>query len=153
MFQLGPALVDFSRHHQNRWNRALHAVGLPAIAGAVLGLLARVPIPGTPLDAGLVLLGLTLVLDLALNVRIALGVAVAGTLLWAVTRHLPLEALGGLFAVGWIFQLVGHRLCEKNAPAFTDNARHLFVGPRWLINRLVRALPEVDPPLTEGPTS
>ncbi len=144
MLDLSRALVDFSSHHRARGNRVCHAFGLPAIAAAVLGALAHVPIPGTPLDAGILLLVATLLLDVFLNVRIAFGVFVLGGLLYVAARPLPPWALALLFAVGWVLQLVGHRVYEKRAPAFVTNAVHLFVGPRWLVNKLVRALPEQD---------
>ncbi len=144
MLNLRRLLVDFAGHHQVRGNRVCHAIGLPAIAAASLGALAHVRVPGTVVDGGMILLALTLVLDLCLNVRIAIGVFVLGSLLYLAARPLPLWALAALFAVGWIFQLVGHRVFEKRAPASVANTIHLFVGPRWLVNRLVRALPEQD---------
>lgn len=149
------ALLDFSAFHKDRRNRLCHAIGLPAIAASVLGALAHVvlpagalpaPLDALSLDAAMVLLALTLLLDLMLNVRIALGVLVLGTLLYLAARELPWWALGLLYALGWTLQLVGHRVFEKNAPAFTQNAIHLFVGPRWLVNRLVRALPSEPTP-------
>ena len=145
MFDLRAALLDFGAFHRTRGNRICHAIGLPSIAAAVLGALAHVRLPVVDVDAAVVLLALTLLLDLALNVRIAFGVLVFGSALYFAARDLPWWALGALYAGGWIFQLVGHRGFEKNAPAFTQNAKHLFVGPRWLVNRIVRALPDQAP--------
>jgi uncharacterized membrane protein YGL010W len=39
-----------------------------------------------------------------------------------------------LFAIGWIFQFIGHAI-EGNQPAFFTNPLYLFVGPWWLIRR------------------
>lgn len=153
---LGAALLDFGAFHTTRGNRVCHALGLPAISAAVLGALAHVPLLALPLpsalgaeataqveiDVALALLAVTLALDLVLNVRIALGVCALGLVLWAGARLAPWSALGALFALGWVLQLVGHRVFERNAPAFTKNVVHLFVGPRWLVNRIVRALPD-----------
>ncbi len=36
----------------------------------------------------------------------------------------------GLFAVGWIFQFVGHAF-ERKPPEFIHDWRFLFVGLRW----------------------
>jgi uncharacterized membrane protein YGL010W len=146
VFELGPAIVDFATYHRSRANRVLHYVGLPAIAGAVLGALSYLTIPGTPVDAAVILLGATLVLDLVLNARIAVGVFVLGGALYALARMLPLPVLAGIYVVGWACQLVGHRAFEKNSPAFTKNLVHLFVGPRFIVNRIVRALPEAPSP-------
>lgn len=133
------ALFDaFSAWHTDRRNRLCHDVGLPLISFAVLGALAKVPLG--PLDLGLVLLLGTLAFDLVLWRRQALGVFGMGVALWWVGRALPLPALGAAFALGWVFQLVGHRVFERNAPAFVTNLVHLVVGPRWLVRRWGRAL-------------
>lgn len=146
MLDLGAALIDFAAYHRTRGNRVCHYLGLPAIAAAALGALAQVELMGSGVDLGMVLLVVTLLFDLWLNGRIAVAVFLLGAALYAATAALPWAALGGLFAFGWVCQLVGHRVFERNAPAFTDNARHLLVGPRWLANRLVRALPDEPPP-------
>jgi uncharacterized membrane protein YGL010W len=38
---------------------------------------------------------------------------------------------GGLFAGGWALQIVGHRVFEKNKPAFFSDPYYLLVGPVW----------------------
>ncbi|MDP9107285.1 MAG: DUF962 domain-containing protein, partial [Candidatus Eremiobacteraeota bacterium] len=42
----------------------------------------------------------------------------------------------GAFAVGWVFQFVGHAY-EGKAPAFLTNLLHLLVGPLWVASHLV----------------
>jgi uncharacterized membrane protein YGL010W len=42
----------------------------------------------------------------------------------------PLAA--GLFAGGWALQLVGHKVFEKNEPAFLSDPYYLLVGPVWV---------------------
>lgn len=39
-----------------------------------------------------------------------------------------------MFAVGWVFQFVGHAI-EGNQPAFLKNPVYLLVGPLWLLRR------------------
>src|SRR6188472_3606341 len=41
----------------------------------------------------------------------------------------------GLFAIGWIFQFVGHAV-EGKPPEFLHDWRFLFVGVRWWIAKL-----------------
>src|SRR4051812_40531144 len=57
-------------------------------------------------------------------------VAAAGALLvpslWA--------AALGLFAVGWIFQFIGHAF-EGKRPEFFKDVRFLFVGVRWWVDK------------------
>jgi uncharacterized membrane protein YGL010W len=37
------------------------------------------------------------------------------------------------FAVGWVFQGIGHAVYEKNRPAFLRNLVHLMIGPAYLV--------------------
>ena len=144
------AIREFDQYHQSPENRLCHYVGLPSIAMAVLGSLAYIKWDiyllsawEVTLDLGLVLLAITLVYDITVNWRIALGVLVAGIVIYLIGSVLPLTTLAILFIMGWLFQLTGHRRYEKNNPAFMVNLKHFYVGPRWLVNRVMRVF-EVD---------
>ena len=39
---------------------------------------------------------------------------------------------GGLFAGGWVLQIIGHSVFEKNKPAFVGDPYYLLVGPVWV---------------------
>src|SRR5580704_13669722 len=41
-------------------------------------------------------------------------------------------AAGGLFVGGWALQLIGHKVFEKNKPAFLTDPYYLLVGPVWV---------------------
>ena len=45
----------------------------------------------------------------------------------------------GLFAIGWVFQFIGHAI-EGNRPAFFKSPMYLLVGPWWLVRRAAAAL-------------
>ena len=49
------------------------------------------------------------------------------------------------FAVGWVFQGIGHAVYEKNSPAFLKNLVHLMVGPAFLLNELLKIRPVPGP--------
>lgn len=131
-------LEEFERWHQHPGNRLCHDVGLPLITLATLGAGSHVPLLGA--DLSLWLLGGTLVLDLVIVPRLAVGVTGMGLLLYWIGRGMSAPWLAAAFIGGWIAQLVGHRLVERNAPAFTDNLVHLMIGPRWLVRRWARLL-------------
>ena len=59
-------------------------------------------------------------------------------MLYAAGRITPWWLALALFAVGWIFQFVGHRFEGRN-PAFLTNALHLLVGPLWICGAVVPA--------------
>src|SRR5258708_1685892 len=44
-----------------------------------------------------------------------------------------------LFAIGWIFQLVGH-LIERNWPEFLQNPVYLVIGPLFFLNKIQKKL-------------
>lgn len=44
-----------------------------------------------------------------------------------------------LFAIGWVFQIIGHAI-EGNQPAFFGNPLYLLVGPWWLLRRAAEAV-------------
>lgn len=58
---------------------------------------------------------------------VGFGLALAFRRLW------PVAAL--LFAVGWMFQFVGHAY-ERKPPEFLKDWRFLFVGLRWWFAKL-----------------
>lgn len=41
-------------------------------------------------------------------------------------------AAGGLFVGGWALQIVGHKVFEKNKPAFLSDPYYLAVGAVWV---------------------
>jgi uncharacterized membrane protein YGL010W len=103
---------------------------------ASLALLARVPLAsvgGFELTLAEVLIALFvayyLTLDAALAVLMLLGYAA----LDAAGRFIPPLAASLLFVFGWILQGVGHRVYEKNSPAFFRNLVHLAVGQLWIL--------------------
>lgn len=147
MIDLRARILEFAAWHRHPGNRACHAFGIPAVTLATLGALSRVELPLTlpvvgVLDLALVLLAGTWLFDLAVGWRLAPLVLAGGLASWWIARPLPAWALGLVFLAGWTAQLVGHRVFEGNAPAFTTNLVHLIVGPRWLVNRVLRVYPE-----------
>lgn len=146
VFNLTAGIAEFDRYHRSRMNRICHYVGIPVIAIVVLGAMARVggDVAIGPwvirVDLAICVLLLTLLFDLRLNWQLASGIFASGLLAYAVGIFLPLVSLAGLFVIGWVLQIVGHRLFEKNSPAFVDNLVHFYIGPRWLINRFIRAV-------------
>jgi uncharacterized membrane protein YGL010W len=61
---------------------------------------------------------------------------------------------GGLFVGGWALQLLGHKVFEKNKPAFLSDPYYLLVGPVWVAAEWMQAfglpLPDVFKPEAES---
>ena len=146
MLNLHEKIAEFARYHQTVGNRVCHYIGIPLITIAVLGALASVDytfiigVRTIYFDLAIGLLIITLVYDLTLSPSIAVGIFIAGLTAYVIAKQLSAFVLIGLFCVGWVMQITGHRHFEHNNPAFTDNLLHMFIGPRWLINELFKAV-------------
>jgi uncharacterized membrane protein YGL010W len=62
---------------------------------------------------------------------------------------------GGLFVGGWALQLIGHRVFEKNKPAFLADPYYLLVGPVWVAAEWMQLfglpLPDIFKPDSDEP--
>lgn len=48
------------------------------------------------------------------------------------TAFVNLPVAGGLLAGGWVLQIVGHKVFEKNQPAFFRDPYYMLIGPVWV---------------------
>lgn len=137
--------ADYSEHHHNPRNVRLHFIGIPLIVIAVLGMLVRVritpviPVLGGPLTAGLLLLASANFFYLLLHFRLGLTMIGSTALCYLIGMKLPLAANVALFVAGWIIQLYGHKI-EGKKPAFTENLVHLFIGPIFVQNKVLKII-------------
>jgi uncharacterized membrane protein YGL010W len=141
MSKLVESLAAYRDFHRDHRNVLTHAVGIPMIVLSVTVLLARpvwevAGMPVTPAVIGGILAGIWylrlslsfgLLMVALLGLFIALGhqIAQISTLAW-------LGGGIGLFAVGWLFQFIGHHY-EGRKPAFVDDLRSLLVGPLFMV--------------------
>ena len=57
---------------------------------------------------------------------------------------------GGLFAGGWVLQIIGHKVYEKNEPAFLSDPYYLLVGPVWVAAEWLELLGLPVPEVFQG---
>ena len=129
-------LKDYATYHCNPLNQFCHLIGIPLILWTLLGLLSRWVL-GPYLNGALLLVLGSLLWLTILDWRLTLpfGAFILGFYhLGRVTHSMSL--LGIFFALGWVFQLVGHGVFEKRSPAFLKNIEHLFVGPLWVFLKI-----------------
>lgn len=128
---------DYETAHQNRGNQLCHAIGIPLLVVAVLGLLSRAT-GHAPLDPALFVMALSLIytawLDWILTIPYALWLAS----LFLLSQPMGTGLLWTFFIIGWILQFVGHGVFEKRSPKFVENLKHLLVGPFWIFSRFVK---------------
>ncbi|WP_338244381.1 DUF962 domain-containing protein [Aurantiacibacter hainanensis] len=139
-------LSKYREYHHDHRNVLTHVVGIPMIVLAITTLLAR-PALGIDIEGigNLVVTPAMIAATLAaaFYLRLNLGMGVVMTVLLAaftaaghaiawVSHAAWLGGGIGLFVVGWIFQLVGHKF-EGRKPAFVDDLRSFLVGPLFLV--------------------
>ncbi|HXE75361.1 MAG TPA: Mpo1-like protein [Candidatus Xenobia bacterium] len=143
--RLDVLFADYAEHHRSAGNQWCHSVGIPLIAFGTLGLtsLPLFAVRGWAVEAALLLIALMAPVYLGLDLRLGLALTAVYVLLYLGARHVPWQWNLGLFALGWVFQFIGHGVYEKRSPAFFKNLAHLLVGPMWVLNHFIplKAIP------------
>jgi uncharacterized membrane protein YGL010W len=134
-------LTLYAAYHRDKRNIMTHFIGIPMIVFGVAILLSRPSfmmfgvLPISP--AFLVAVGAVMFyfkLDLRFGAVMAAFMALAlavGTWVAAQSLTVWLACGIGLFAVGWVFQFVGHYY-EGMKPAFVDDISGLIIGPLFV---------------------
>ena len=138
--------------HQNRTNKAIHYLCVPAIFFSIVGLLMSNPpvflkyiFPGEyPLLENWVTLTLLFVLVFYFRLSVVMGIKIlifAGLcIVWnhwiAQVTSLWLVSLI-IFALAWVGQFYGHKV-EGKKPTFLKDLQFLLIGPAWGIDNLFR---------------
>jgi uncharacterized membrane protein YGL010W len=120
--------AEYGSYHADRRNRLCHAFGIPLIVFGVLGMLASVHLG--PIDLAIPIALLVLIYYATISPRGALISLVLFAALYAIAVHVSWEVGLAAFVVGWVFQLVGHRI-EGNKPKFLENLTYLAIGPLY----------------------
>lgn len=125
---------EYAAEHTSERNQICHFIGIPLIVLAL--------VQWTQWPAGSIFPWLALALPIYFLWSLRLGLAMTGVL--AVMAVIAFYFLNGwtalaLFIIGWIFQLTGHMVFEKNRPSLTHNLIHLFIGPAWILQKAFKS--------------
>ncbi|QYK00644.1 DUF962 domain-containing protein [Shewanella psychrotolerans] len=137
-------LATYKSVHLNPTNIKTHFVGIPLIIWAAFVMLNTIPVNFLVLeDSGLVfnVAGLfaagVLIYYFKLHAKLAIGLllfilpVLYSSYLVSRLDEVWMIAIG-VFVVGWVFQLIGHKY-EKAKPAFIDDLNQLLIGPFFLM--------------------
>ena len=125
---------EYSDSHQNKINKTIHWVCVPAILFSIIGIIAHF---------SALLTALLLVLTLVFYARLDLVLAIAMTVLIAIMAWLIyILPVGvgfyiGVFIIAWIGQFYGHKV-EGKKPSFFKDLQFLLIGPVWCYGCLSR---------------
>jgi uncharacterized membrane protein YGL010W len=128
--------AEYGSYHADARNRFCHGIGIPLIVLGVMGLasLARIG----PVNLAVVAAIAVLIYYAVIDLRGALLSLVAFAVLYVIAVRLPWEVSLGAFVLGWVFQLVGHRL-EGSKPKFLENLLYLLIGPLYVFDEVFGA--------------
>lgn len=126
-------LTEYSESHQNKTNKAIHWICVPAILFSILGLIAQLHF--LMMLAAIVL---TLVfyarLDWALMLAMAALMFSMAALVMLLPNSVGLYVL--IFVLAWIGQFYGHKV-EGKKPSFFKDLQFLLIGPVWCMDALL----------------
>jgi uncharacterized membrane protein YGL010W len=138
-------MSQYAEYHRDKRNIVTHFVGIPLIIFAIGILLARFSIGGLTLawivwalaTAWYLTRG-NLVLGLATSLVNAALIAMAHPFAAMLFANWLSWGLGA-FALGWVFQFIGH-FYEGRKPAFVDDLVGLLVGPMFVVGEWLFAI-------------
>lgn len=148
MKNVAALLNEYSESHQNKINKKIHWVCVPAIMLSLLGILWSLPFPIKILPLinwATVLIALSLIYYSFLSWQLALGMLFNSFLMililqWIGSFPVPLWQIAiAIFIVAWIGQFIGHNI-EGKRPSFFKDIQFLLVGPVWLLADVYRKL-------------
>jgi len=128
MFDYARLMSDYASYHLTPGNQRAHSIGIPLIVFAV--------VKWTQIGSFFPLAALALPVYFLWNWRVGwmmTGFIAASA---AAGAFLPMGVAHAAFVVGWIFQIYGHKVHEKNRPALLDNLTHALIGPAFVAEKL-----------------
>jgi len=141
MKKVDTLLNEYSESHQNRINKKIHWVCVPAIMFSLLAILWSLPFPIniSPLyNWATVLIVLSVIYYFFLSWQLAIGMLfnwmfMILILQWMDGFTVPLWQFAvAIFIVAWVGQFVGHHI-EGKRPSFFKDIQFLLIGPVWLL--------------------
>ena len=152
MQSIDSLLSEYGESHQNRWNKLIHWICVPAIVWTVVALLWSIPFPAAlqsesfPMNWAVVVLILAQIYYFILSVKLGLGLLLYNVLMMWLTTLVevispwPLWQVAlAVFVLAWIGQFIGH-IIEGKKPSFFKDVQFLLIGPAWLMAFVYRAL-------------
>ncbi|WP_340074896.1 DUF962 domain-containing protein [Leptobacterium sp. I13] len=143
---------EYSVSHQNKTNKAIHYICVPAIFFSIVGLLMSIPtgfienvlpfqnpfIENWATAVLMLVLFFYVRLSLSMAFKIVFFAALCVFLNYQISLYLPLWAISlGIFVVAWVGQFYGHKI-EGKKPSFLKDLQFLLIGPAWVLDNLFR---------------
>jgi uncharacterized membrane protein YGL010W len=141
---LKPALANlfqsYADSHRHPTNRLTHKIAIPMIVFHIIAMLDWVRFTdggvhvifqagGPGLSLATLIFAAAVTWYLSMNVKLGLVMAVLYGVCFPLGWFAPWPVVVTFAVVGWLIQLAGHSVWEKNRPAFLTNMLQALVGP------------------------
>lgn len=135
MRTLSEWLEKYAESHQNRTNKRIHNICVPAIMISLMGFLHHFT-RYENLSAGTALTLFGLLFYAKLSLKLIPTMLTVLSIMWAIIYGVQsFEGIQwiwlSLFILAWIGQFIGHKI-EGKKPSFFDDLAFLLIGPIWV---------------------
>jgi uncharacterized membrane protein YGL010W len=130
---------EYDDYHRDPMNRLTHKIAIPLIffnAIAMLDWIGLFVLPGASgvvLSAAHVAIFLSIVWYVRHCPKLSVLLAASFVAMLAIGGYTPWWLVIFLGIAGWVLQLMGHLVWEKNAPNFMRNGIQALVGPAYFL--------------------
>lgn len=130
-------LDEYGESHQNKTNKIIHWICVPAIFFSIICFLSLVPISATNNLASFALMFVA-IFYARLSPKLAFGIICFylicyGCSLQLAKLSIPLwQSASTIFVISWAIQFYGHKI-EGKKPSFLKDIQFLLIGPAWLL--------------------
>ena len=148
--------LEYGESHQNKTNKRIHFICVPAIFFSIIGLLSLVPIISLTPDINsdysffINLASLVIILIFIFYIRLSFSIAIGMLLVSIISLWLnfliyssgiiPLWLFSVIiFVLAWIGQFYGHNV-EGKKPSFFKDLQFLLIGPAWILSFVYKRL-------------
>ena len=160
MKKVDQLLNEYGESHQNKTNKLIHWLCVPAIFFSIVGLVWEIPLgPLVVLKyngyqyvnwASLTLC-LVFVYYFTLSPLLTVGMILFSGGCLYITNLIENSIMAGIigldlwaisliiFAIAWVFQFIGHHI-EGKKPSFLKDIQFLMIGPAWLMHFIYKKL-------------
>lgn len=141
-------LNEYGESHQNKINKKIHWICVPAIMFSLLGIFWSLPFPfniSPFINWATALIILSLIYYIFLSWQLACGMLFISLFMILILRwvdgfSVPLWQIAcAVFIVAWIGQFLGHHI-EGKRPSFFKDIQFLLVGPVWILADVYRKI-------------
>ncbi len=137
-------LDEYSESHQNKLNKTIHWICVPAIVFSIVLMLWSIPNPKFMSAVGFNFAYITMLLAVLYYIILSPALAIGMSIIFSftgfiaeairLTTNYPLWGIGILlFVFAWIGQFYGHSV-EGKKPSFLKDIQFLLIGPIWLLH-------------------